>query len=322
MEESDIPALGELKRLRLSEKWPHEEQDFTPWLANNIEYLEDEDVLSMSLDVRETEANVGGYFTDIHATDIKGERNIVIENQFGSADNSHLGKAQLYAAGHEADIIVWIAERFDDAHIDTIQWLNDRTDSETGFFAITAELYQIGDSDVAISFSVVERPDTWKQLTGDLNETDRQHLQFWSGLEDRFEERGLQKFTKGKQRPSASYGVPDDLDGASIRLARSISGNLECAIRITDPGGQLAGLDENEVINKLERSVSNLDLKELSKCEIEDIEVSRRPEQKYDRITLDYPDGVEPDQQDEWRTYHHWLVDATIVFDKVFSDYF
>lgn len=322
MEENVTPELGELKRLGLSKKWPHEEKDFTPWLANNIEYLEDEDILSMKLDVRETEANVGGYFADIHATDIKGERDIIIENQYGSADYSHLGKAQLYAAGHGADIIIWIAEKFDDAHVDTIQWLNERTDNETGFFAISAELVQIEDSDVAISFSVVERPSTWKQLTGDMNETDHQHLQFWLGFEDRLEERGFQHFVKGKDRPSASYGIPDDLDGASIRLARSIHGNLECAIRITDPSGELAGLDEDEVTSGLEQTISDLNLMELSENEIEDIEISRRPEKKYDRITLYYSDEVKPDQQDEWETYYDWLTDATIAFDEVFSDYF
>lgn len=319
---NDIPKLGKLNRLPLSEKWPNEEQDFTPWLANNINYLEDEDFLSMSLDVRETEANVGGYFADIHATDIKGERDIIIENQYGSADYSHLGKAQLYAAGHGADIILWIAENFDDAHIDTIRWLNERTDNETGFFAITAELYQIGDSDAAITFSVVERPSKWKQLTGDLNETDRQHSQFWSEFENRLEERGLQHFVKGKQRPSASYGIPDDLDDASIRLARSIHGNLECAIRITDPSGKLAGLDEEEVIQRLEHRISDLNLRELSESVIENLEISRRPEKKYDRITLYYPEEVKPDQQNKWITYHDWLIDATVAFDDTFSEYF
>lgn len=322
MKGNDTPELGELKRVGLREKWPNEEQDFTPWLADNIGYLEDEDILSMGIEVRETEANIKGYYADIHATDIEGERDIIIENQYGSADYSHLGKAQLYAAGYGADIVVWIAENFDDAHVDTIQWLNERTNNETGFFAIKTELYQIEDSDVAISFSVVERPSTWKQLTGDLNETERQHLQFWKGFENKLEERDSHKFIKGKQRPTASYGIPDDLNDASIRLARSVRGNLECAIRITDRSGNLAGLDEDEVIAKLEQKVSDLGLKTLSESEIEDIEISRRPEKKYDRITLYYPDEVNPGQQGEWPTHYDWLVDATIAFDEAFSEYF
>ena len=34
--------LGKLKNVNLREAWSHEAQDFTPWLADNLEYLSNE----------------------------------------------------------------------------------------------------------------------------------------------------------------------------------------------------------------------------------------------------------------------------------------
>ena len=35
--------IGRLRRVSLREVWPHEAQDFTPWLAENIDVLNKRD---------------------------------------------------------------------------------------------------------------------------------------------------------------------------------------------------------------------------------------------------------------------------------------
>lgn len=318
----DSPPIGDIERVPARDLWPNEETDFTPWLANNIDYLEDEDLLGITLDVQEKEAQVGRYYADIHATDSTGETDVIIENQYHTSDYKHLGKSQVYAAGFDADIIVWIAEEFDDASVDTIQWLNERTDSNTGFFAIRFELLQIGDPPVAPLFTVVERPSRWKEVTGDLDDTEREHRRFWSGFEDRLEERQLSDYSQGNSSLSASYRIQKDFEGAYIRLASTVHGRIECALRIVDESGNLGGLDPEQVEFDLRESVDDISTEELTQSDTQNLEWSRRPDAKFDRITLEYEGAADRSEEDDWIRYHDWLIDATLLFEEVFEGRF
>jgi hypothetical protein len=318
-----MTEIGELDQVPLRDKWPNEENDFTPWLAENISYLSD--AIEIPLSVNTTEADVGPFFADIHATtgELEEEkRDIIIENQYNQTDHGHLGKSLVYAAGFEADIIIWIAEEFQDEHIDAIQWFNERTNDETGLFAIKMELIQINDSPVAPNFTVVERPSRWKALTGDLNKTEREHYRFWSEFEDQLEERGLEKYIENSTSTTSSY-YPMRLDGAEIRLASTSYGNLiECTLRIDDPDGNLGGLDKEAVREKLQSTIKKRDTETLSTSIVEQIEWKTDSEDTYDKVTIEYPDEVDRGDEAEWKRYCGWLVDASLVYDEAFSDWF
>lgn len=63
-----------------------------------------------------------------------------------------------------------------DEHRQAIEWLNQHTDSDFGFFLVEIELWSIGDSLPAPRFSVVEQPNEWTKaikLSEDLSETER-----------------------------------------------------------------------------------------------------------------------------------------------------
>lgn len=119
-----------------------EPSHFTPWLARNVDVLgqvvgldlkvlnDAEDELLNGVHI---EVEVGGFFLDILATDSEG-RTVAIENQYGTADHRHLGQLLTYASGVGADVLVWVAERFTDAHLETVRWLNERTDDRCGVF--------------------------------------------------------------------------------------------------------------------------------------------------------------------------------------------
>ena len=89
---------------------------------------------------------------DILARDVENNRPVVIENQLGATDHSHLGQLLTYAAGFDANVIVWIARNFRDEHREALDLLNRRTGEDTEFFGIEVELWRIDDSRPAVNF--------------------------------------------------------------------------------------------------------------------------------------------------------------------------
>ena len=162
-ENGNGPDLGAIKRDDdLRRVWPNEAADFTPWLAENIGRLSD--ALGIGLEVEAQEAPVGGYALDILARDGNG-RQVVIENQLEATDHDHLGKLLTYAAGFDANVIVWIARNFRDEHRDALDLLNRRTGEDTEFFGVEVELWQIDDSRRAANFNLVATPNEWRKQT-------------------------------------------------------------------------------------------------------------------------------------------------------------
>ncbi len=183
--------LGKLNKVDLREYWKHEAIDFTRWLAepDNLDALGDE--IGLDIELLQTEAGVGRFSADILAQEETTGRKIVIENQLESTDHSHLGQILTYAAGIEAEYIVWVVKEVRDEHKQAVDWLNEHTDEKLNFFLVRIELWQIGDSDPAPKFFVVSRPNDWtKSVRGtvhdqtDLSDTKLLQLEFWQQLRD------------------------------------------------------------------------------------------------------------------------------------------
>lgn len=160
-----MAALGKLEQVDLREVWKHEAVDFTQWLAlpENIDQLAEAILGGGSLTVTGTEVNVGTYKADIMAVDSE-DRVVVIENQLEQTNHDHLGKIITYAAGKQAEVMVWIVKDAREEHENAINWLNEHTDDHVHFFLIQIEAWRIGASAPAPRFNVIAKPNDWLKV--------------------------------------------------------------------------------------------------------------------------------------------------------------
>jgi RecB family endonuclease NucS len=91
--------VGKLKRVRLREVWKNEAKDFTCWLQDNIDVLNE--VLDISLSSPEREQDAGNFSVDLVAEDQSGNP-VIIENQLEKSNHDHLGKVITYLTAIEA----------------------------------------------------------------------------------------------------------------------------------------------------------------------------------------------------------------------------
>ena len=154
--------LGKLKEIKdLRKVWPHEALDFTPWLAEEDNLALLADAVGLEITIDETESSVGDFNVDIYATETGTDRKIIIENQLEDTNHDYLGKLITYASGKSADIVIWVVKRAREEHRAAIEWLNNHTDENIAFFLVEIKLYQIGTSDIAVKFELVEKPNDW-----------------------------------------------------------------------------------------------------------------------------------------------------------------
>ena len=180
--------------------WKHEAHDFTTWIADNINELGES--IGMELEVTEQEADVGGFSLDILAKDLGRNANVIIENQLAITDHDHLGKLLTYASGYNADIIIWLSTEMREEHRQALDWLNQRTDSNTDFFGVVVEVIKIGDSRPALQFKVIVSPNEWqkskkKQSNTASSEKSERYREYFQNLLDTLRE--TYRFTSAKK---------------------------------------------------------------------------------------------------------------------------
>lgn len=192
---SAIIQLGVFERVSVRNAWPTEHQNFTPWLAESANIVLLGDALDLELEVEAVEHGVGAFRADILARAIdETEHRVVIENQFGRTDHSHLGQLLTYLAGVEqVKTVVWIAETIQADHRAAIDWLNANTLDPFSFFAIEIELWRIGGSPPAAKFNVIASPNDWTKRArnvgrdpdnGILAERHQVRIAYWASFSE------------------------------------------------------------------------------------------------------------------------------------------
>ena len=181
--------LGRLRRVELRDIWANEATEFTPWLAEtgNLELLSE--TLGIDLELESMETRVGSFYADIVCKDQGTETTVLIENQLGKTDHDHLGKVLTYSAGLQAETVIWLAERFQDAHRAALDWLNEISHQNTQFFGLEIELWCIGDSVAAPKFNIVSMPNDWSRSVAEATIDNRElsehrllQLEYWDAF--------------------------------------------------------------------------------------------------------------------------------------------
>ncbi len=304
--------LGTLKEIKdLRKVWMHEALDFTPWLAeeNNLSLLADAVGLEISLD--ETESSVGDFNVDIFASEVGTDRKIIIENQLEDTNHDHLGKLITYASGKSADIIIWVVKRAREEHRSAIEWLNNHTDDKIAFFLVEIKLYQIGNSDIAVKFEVVEKPNDWtkeikKQITS--SPTRQERYDYWVAFNDfAFENKAFAK-EFNRRKPSTDHWMNFSV------------GSSACEISVSQIRKYKHVLVEWYIHNDKDL----YKMFESHRVEIEsemgfELDWNELPDKKASRI-IAYVDA-DFENKDKWTEQFEWIMNTAIRMKKVFKKY-
>lgn len=211
-------ALGRLELVPARAVWPHEALDFTPWLLDNVDVLAD--LLGMGgLVLERAEHPVGDFSLDLIGRDESTDEVVIVENQLEQSDHTHLGQIITYAAGTDPTTIVWVTTGFRPEHRAAIDWLNERTDSNTRLFGVVIKVVRIGDSAPAPAFELVAQPNDWEKevrrsalpANGEVSERAGMYRQFWEAVLGRIHDEGrgwARGRTTGSQWCDTASGVP------------------------------------------------------------------------------------------------------------------
>lgn len=153
--------IGKLERVPLRQVWEHEAYDFTQWLQEHIEVLND--ALGLNLVNVDREQAAGSFSIDLVAEDAGGGT-VIIENQLGKSDHDHLGKLITYLCSMGAKAAVWIVSDPRPEHVAAITWLNESNSAR--FYMVKVEAVRIGQSEPAALFTQIVGPSEDAQSVG------------------------------------------------------------------------------------------------------------------------------------------------------------
>ena len=302
--------LGTLKEITdLRSIWPHEALNFTPWVAENVDLLAD--AVGLDITVDETESSVGDFNVDIYASETGTDRKIIIENQLEDTDHDHLGKLITYASGKGADVLIWVVKHAREEHKAAVEWLNNHTDDKIGFFLCEIKLFQIGDSQIAPSFTVVERPNDWtKEIrkTASANPTQQQRLEYWQAFNDyAFSDANFSRIFN-KRKPTTDHWMDFSIGSSACHIAVSQIQKRK-AVDV-----ELYINDDKELFKSL---FAHKD--EIEKNMEMELEWKELPERKASRILIEKT--VDLDDRATWPEQFDYIMDTCIKMKKAFKRY-
>jgi len=301
--------LGEIKQVPLRKIWKNEAYDFTPWLSENLERLGE--AIGIELEFESKEVSVGPYSADILAKDTGTDKFVVIENQLEKTNHDHLGKCITYASVLDASAVVWIASNFTEEHKKALDWLNDHTTDEIGFYGVKVELWQIDNSQPAVKFNIISSPNeivrqaTKRKEQGELTETQKTQLEFWTIFKEKLAATGK---ISSLQTPGPKYWFDLALGKSGIHLSNTFNTDKnEIGVRVY--------IDNKKVEEWLPYFESK---KELIENKIgSKLEWDPNPGNRDKVITLIKHFDLE--NKDNWGKAIDWLATETIKFRESFS---
>lgn len=204
---------------------------------------------------------------------------------------------------HEAlNFTPWVSEN--------VEWLNNHTDDKIGFFLCEIKLFQIGDSQIAPSFTVVERPNDWtKEIkkTTATNPTQQQRLEYWQAFNDYAFQNAEFNKAFNKRKPTTDHWMDFSIGSSACHIAVSQiqkRNAIDVELYINDDKELFRNLflhkDEIELVMGV-----TLDWREL-------------PERKASRIIIEKE--VTFDDRAAWSQQFDYIMDVCMKMKKAFKE--
>ena len=162
-------------------------------------------------------------------------------------------KRNFRRSGKDADVVIWVVKHAREEHKAAVEWLNNHTDDKIGFFLCEIKLFQIGDSDIAPSFTVVERPNDWtKEIkkTTLTNPTQQQRLEYWNAFNDyAFQNAEFAKLFN-KRKPNTDHWMDFSIGSSACHISvtqiqkrNKVGVELYCLIRQVNQKHKILKMD-------------------------------------------------------------------------------
>lgn len=305
--------FGSLKKVPLRNVWSHEALDFTPWLAANIDSLGQ--ALGLELELIKEEACVGDFSLDLLAKDLSTSKVAIIENQLTQTNHDHLGKLLTYAAGFDASFVIWVAEYIREEHRQALEWLNNRTDTETQFFAVVVEVLKIDDSKPAYNFKPIVFPNEWhksrtkRSASNQASPKGEKYRNYFQSLIDELREK--YHFTSARAgQPQNWYAFSSGISGSSFGANFCQGSKVRTELYI-DRGDA----DQNmQLLQYLEKNKTTIENEFGCALSWESIEGKRAT-----RVAI-YKDGsIEKSSAAELELITQWHIKNLLKFKSVFT---
>lgn len=304
--------IGKIERVPLREVWKKEARDFTPWLENNIDILNE--VLDITLSNPEREKEAGKFTVDLVAEDKEGNP-VVIENQLAKSDHEHLGKLMTYLTSLEAKSAIWIVSNPRPEHISAIAKLNE---SDLGsFYLLKIEAIRIDDSKPAPLITLIVGPSEEGREAGKTKKQfSERHIirkRFWTHLLE---------YEKTKTKLHANISPsPWNWIGTSAGLLSGLELSYEVRRYSLDVELYIdKGKDKDEenlaFFERLEKAKEKIETAFGGKLEWQRLE-SRRGCRIKKEITI----GGYRDDETKWPKIHEAAVDAMVRLEKALRPY-
>ena len=192
--------------------FPHEERDFTPWVAGNLPKLGR--ALGMRLRFIDRELTL---YTSYKKIDILAEEQdldtaVVIENQLDESDDNHLGKLLVYSSAVKAGVAVWIASSFSNNHRAAIDWINANSSTSFQMYGVEALVRKGRETKRSTRFHIASHPSHWNNtrrspVPDEPPNVDELYRMFWQSLIDELHEVGFPGNPKASTRRYCEFAT-------------------------------------------------------------------------------------------------------------------
>ena len=305
-EKLEKEQIGRLQRVELRNVWSHEAHDFTRWLEQNIDVLND--AIGFTLSIVERETAAGDFRVDLVAEDESGQ-SVIIENQLERSNHDHLGKLLTYLTVFEAKTAIWIVKEARAEHIGVISWLNELSPSAS-FYLLKLEAVQIDDSRFAPLLTLIVGPSEEIREIGEtkkeFNERDSLRFRFFTQLIER-----------SQQKTSLFQNIsPSTTSNNMIRVGAGKAGvHFAYLIQAHTADVELRLNNNEELFNTLLEKQG-----EIQQAFGQPLEWRQLPtDRNLCRISKKLETGGYRDDQNRWAAIQDTMIDAMIKLEQIFK---